>query len=237
MKQIKNSLFAGTLVILLLTGCNGNSSSISTSNTGTSSVTSTITDTSISESTTQNDSNTSIEEDKYYTVSTHNFEGRFESGYQFNQSSDPADQNQGNVDEFVEYMNEGFATKDFIQTMETSKAQIGVFKDESDFCLQLGSGKADGSVLFKLNYEIKRVVVSAYNYSKGSYSLDTNSELEIGSSSENVTNYDLKSDKLVNVIADLSFEKPVNTLYMATNGYSKYGAAGRVSIEYITFYY
>lgn len=237
----KTNIFLIISSMFLLTGCNNNvessvNSSLNSIDTNDSNSNSEI---STSSSIPQEDSSSTTidEEEKYYTVSTCNFNETFPLGFQFNQSEDPTEQNQNNVNKFIDYMNEGPLTKDFVKEMETSKVQIGYYKDEYNSCLQLGSRNADGSVLFKFNYEIKRVVVSAINYSKQPYYYDNNSELEIGSSSESLTTYDLKTDETKNVIADLSFEKPVNTLYLAANGYSKYGSSARVSIEYITFYY
>lgn len=228
-------------MIALMCGCNNeNSSSVSDSTLPSSSdVSPSISEDSSSESsTTDGSSSTSEEIIKRYSVSTCNLEDTFKAGTQLDISDNVSEQNKANVDNFVKYLNENFETKDFIKTLSTSKCQFGYYKDENHVALQLGSGKKDGSIEIEFNYPIKRIELSVLNYSKAPYTIDKSSEFEIGASLESLEKYDLKSDsEVVTKTVDITFDNPTSKIFMQANGYSTYGSAGRVNIEYFVFYY
>lgn len=224
-------------MIALMCGCNNeNSSSVSDSTLPSSSDVSE--DSSSESSTTDGSSSTSEEIINRYSVSTCNLEDTFKAGTQLDISDNVSEQNKANVDNFVKYLNENFETKDFIKTLSTSKCQFGYYKDENHVALQLGSGKKDGSIEIEFNYPIKRIELSVLNYSKAPYTIDKSSEFEIGASLESLEKYDLKSDsEVVTKTVDITFDNPTSKIFMQANGYSTYGSAGRVNIEYFVFYY
>lgn len=229
-------------MIILMCGCNNeNSSSVSESTSPSSSDTSSSTseDSSTNTSTIEESSTSSSEEVlKRYSVSTCNLEETFKAGTQLDVSDNVSEQNKANVDNFVKYLNENFETKDFVKTLSASKCQFGYYKDENHVALQLGSGKKDGSIEIEFNYPIKRIELSVLNYSKAPYTIDKSSEFEIGASLESLEKYDLKSDsEVVTKTVDITFDNPTSKIFMQANGYSTYGSAGRVNIEYFVFYY
>lgn len=226
-------------MIILMCGCNNeNTSSVSDSTSPTSSDTSSSTSEDISTNTSTNDDSSSEEILKRYSVSTCNLEETFKAGTQLDVSDNISEQNKANVDKFVKYLNENFETKDFVKTLSTSKCQFGYYKDENHSALQLGSGKKDGSIEMEFNYPIKGIELSVINYSKAPYTIDKNSEFEIGASLDSLEKYDLKTEsEIVTKTVDIKFDSPTSKIFMQANGYSTYGSAGRVNIEYFVFYY
>lgn len=177
---------------------------------------------------------------EYYTIDTKNLEEHgFTDGTQFTISESQGDNNQNNVDNLIKYMNIGYPTQDLIKSLNPYKVQIGVYQTKDHTCLQLGSGKYDGSLSIELNYPIKKIEVGAANYSKQPYSYDHTSELEIGSSEDDKKTFDLSvSDNNVrHEVFSVEFESKVTNINLEANGYSKKGSASRVSLEFITFYF